>query len=254
MNTKIKMGKNRPLLVYSLSLFFILAIASAATAATVVSVQPPTQDAAPGATFSVNVNIDSGSDNLHAAHVELNYDANVLNASSVTAGNLMGTGILIEPGSGITQGKVKYGIARTTASNPAAPANGTFITVEFQVKSSAQAGTSMLDLVAVNLKSSATTTIPSPQMKDGQVTVTGQGTTSSSTSTTSSASATPASTPSTTAAQKPTDTDNNNNTAKSNQTSSAADQPAENEPINTTSGFEAVLLVAVLLLMGKRKA
>ncbi|MBU0777459.1 hypothetical protein KKF82_04285, partial [Patescibacteria group bacterium] len=220
----------------TLLLLSLLAVINTAVAAGEVSVVPSTLTVSPGGTFTVNINADSGSSNLQAASIELNYDANVLNASSVTAGNLLGTGILIEPGSGITQGKVKYGIARTTASNPAAPANGTFITVEFQVKSSAQAGTSMLDLVAVNLKSSATITIPSPQMKDGQVTVTGQGTTSSSTSTPSSSSATPASTPSSTAAQKPTDTDNNNNTAKSNQTSSAADQPAENEPINTTSG------------------
>ena len=163
MNTKIKMGKNRPLLIYSLSLslFFILAIASAATAATVVSVQPPTQDAAPGATFSVKVNIDSGSDNLHAAQVELNYDANVLTAKTVILENLLGTDMLTEPGSGIGTGNVKYGVARTS-SNPVAPVNGTFFTVQFEVKNNAPPGVSILDLVNVSLKKDAVNNIANP--------------------------------------------------------------------------------------------
>lgn len=238
-----------PLLLLSL-----LAVINTAVAAGEVSVVPSTLTVSPGGTFTVNINADSGSSNLQAASIELNYDANVLNASSVTAGNLLGTGILTEPGSGITQGKVKYGIARTTASNPAAPANGTFITIEFRVNSNAPAANYTLDLVNAVLKTSATITIPSPQMKDGQVTVTSQGTTSSSSSSSSSTlPASPTSTPSTTAAQKPTDTDNNN-TAKSNQTSSATDQPAKNESRHATSGFEAVLVAAVLLLMGKGKA
>jgi len=234
----------------SILMVIMLAAIGTASAAT-VNVVPSSQNAAPGATFSVNVIIDSGSDNLHAAHVELNYDINVLTNVSLTPGSLIGSAILNEPGNGVTPGKVMFGAARISG-NPAVPVNGTFITVEFQVKSSAQEGTSVLDLVAVNLKSSATITIPSPEMKDGQVTVTGQGTTSSSTSTPSSSSASPTSTPSTTAAQKPTGADNN--TAKSNQTSSAADQPAKDESRHATSGFEAVLLVAVLLLMGKGKA
>jgi hypothetical protein len=136
-----------------------------------VSVHPSTQNTTPGATFSIDVKVDSGSSNLQSASIELNYDTNVLTANASTAGNLLGTDVLTEPGSGIaTPGKVKFGQARTS-TNPAATVNGTFVTVQFMVKSNAPKGVSILDLMNVTLMSSAATAISDVLVNDGQVNV-----------------------------------------------------------------------------------
>jgi hypothetical protein len=171
MNTKIeRRKKNRPIMVYSLSLFLFLIIAGTGSAATIVSVSPPIQDAAPGANFNVDVKINSESANLQFAHIELNYDTTNLTANSVTAGTLLGADALTEPGSGISPGKIKYGLART--SSAAAPVNGTFITVQFTVKSSAS-GMPKLDLDNVNLMDTISTNIANPIINDGEVNVLG---------------------------------------------------------------------------------
>ena len=125
---------------------------------------------APGGTFTFTVNIDSGSANVQFAHVELNYDATQLAANSVTAGNLLGADALTEPGSGISSGRIKYGIART--SSAAAPVNGTFITVQFTAMNSAS-GIYSLDLDNVSLMDTTTTTIANTTVNDGQVNVSG---------------------------------------------------------------------------------
>lgn len=171
MNTKSEKEKrNRPIMVYSLSLFLILAIAGAGSAATIVSVSPQTQDVAPGATFTFTVKIDSGSEDLQFAHVELNYDTTKLTANSVMSGNLLGADALTEPGSGTaTAGKVKYGLARISA---AAPVNGTFITLQFTANSSAS-GIPKLDLDNVKLMDTSTSNISNFTTNDGEVNISG---------------------------------------------------------------------------------
>lgn len=159
-------------MVYSLSFFLIVTLASIASAATVVSVDPFNQNLDPGQTFNVNVRINSGTDLVQSAHVELNFNTTVLTANSVTSGNLLGTDVLNEPTNGISSGKVKYGLARTS-TNPATTVNGNFITVNFQVKNSAPGGISILDLVNVEMMNTATSAITGIQSNDGQVNVSG---------------------------------------------------------------------------------
>src|SRR5659263_680305 len=110
------------------------ATATPSPTAVTVSVSPQTQDVAPGATFTFTVKIDSRTTDVQFAHVELNYDTTNLTANSVTSGNLLGADALTEPGSGISPGKVKYGLARNSS---AAPVNGTFITLQFTANSNA---------------------------------------------------------------------------------------------------------------------
>ena len=131
---------------------------------------PQTQVVAPGATFTFSVNIDSGSEKLQFAHVELNYDSTKLTANTITPGNLLGADTLTEPGNGISSGKVKYGLART--SSAAAPVNGTFITVQFTAKGSAS-GINVLDLANAVLMNSTTSQISNPQVIDGEVNISG---------------------------------------------------------------------------------
>ena len=132
----------------------------------------PTQTlvVAPGATFTFSVNIDSGSENLQFAHVELNYDKTNLTANTITSGNLLGADALAEPGNGISPGKVKFGLART--SGAAAPVNGTFITVQFKARGSAS-GIYVLDLANAVLMNSTTSQVNNSQVIDGQVNVSG---------------------------------------------------------------------------------
>ncbi len=132
----------------------------------------PTQTlvVAPGATFTFSVNIDSGSENLQFAHVELNYDKTNLTANTITSGNLLGADALAEPGNGISPGKVKFGLARTASA--AAPVNGTFITVQFKARGSAS-GIYVLDLANAVLMNSTTSQINNSQVIDGQVNVSG---------------------------------------------------------------------------------
>jgi len=157
-------------IVYASILMLIMLAAIGTASAATVSVVPSSQNAAPGETFSVNVNIDSGSDNLQAAHVELNYDINVLTNVLFTPGSLIGSAILNEPGNGVTPGKITYGAARTSG-NLAVPVNGTFFTVQFTVKNSAPAGLSNLDLAGVSLSKDTINKISSPTVNNGQVNI-----------------------------------------------------------------------------------
>jgi hypothetical protein len=232
-------------------MIFSMAAAGTASAAGIVSVVPQSQNAAPGAVFSVSVNIDSGSDNLQGAHVELNFDTNVLTATGYSKGTLLGTNVLEEPNIGISEGKVTYGAART--QNPtASPVNGTFITVQFQVKSSAQSGASGLNLVSVNLKNTTTGDLEIGQVNDGMVIVTGGSPSSSQTS------AQQTSISSTGATSKPTTTAGNTTTAgeikntpvgTKSTTTPAYPKNTTSEPSSApkTPGFSASMaLIAVL--------
>jgi hypothetical protein len=136
-----------------------------------ISIIPPSTTANQGDTFSVNVNIDSGSDNLHAAHVELTYDPGVLTNIGVTPGTLLGSPILTEPGTPVvTSGKVTYGASRTSG-NPAVPVNGTFFTVQFQVMKTAPAGISALALTNAMLVNDTRANIPGVMANNGTITV-----------------------------------------------------------------------------------
>jgi len=183
MNTKNrKRRENIPIWVYSLSLFFILVIASAASAAT-VSVLPSTQDKAPGETFNVNVNISSGSDTVQTASVQLNYDQTKLtfvNPTGFNAGTLLGTDIndgdsvsgVLEIKSLSTPGQIKYTVVRAS-QNTDKTVNGVFFTVQFTVKGTAPAGEIPLNLVNVELMKTAGNPITAPTVNPGKVNVTG---------------------------------------------------------------------------------
>lgn len=87
-----------------------------------------------GNNITVSVNINSGNELLQAAHVELDYDPNMLIETGFTPGTLLGTAILTEPGtSNVTSGKVIYGATRIHG-NPQMQVNGTFFTVTFHIK------------------------------------------------------------------------------------------------------------------------
>ncbi len=135
-----------------------------------VGIDPPTVSKSAGDTFSVDVVVDSGAYNLKASRVEVGYDTDALEATDYAYQNLLGTDILEEPGSGITDGLVKYGVTRM-AGNLAEPVSGSLITIDFKVKEGASVGSYALDVKNVTLKDETGANIPGVVPSDGTVNV-----------------------------------------------------------------------------------
>ena len=105
---------------------------------TFVSIIPSSTTISPGDTFTIDVVIDSATNNVKVCHVEVSYDSTVFTAGTITEAGLLGTNILTEPGSGASDGIVKYGLSRQLlAGNPAVPVSGTFISITFEVSQTA---------------------------------------------------------------------------------------------------------------------
>jgi len=161
-------------LLTSLLIFSGLVIISIGTAAAApsVSVSPAsTTDLSPGDTFSIDVLVDSGTYKLRACTLDLTYNSTALTVDSVTYQNLLGTEVLESPDTGVTDGRIRYGVARKTAVNPSEPVSGTFITVNFTVNSGAANGTYTLLLSNVTLKDENKDDIPGVEVTDGDATV-----------------------------------------------------------------------------------
>jgi len=173
---KGKGGRNvQKTLLFSLLIFCGLAIIGigSAAAAPSVSVDPAsTTDLSPGGTFSINVSVDSESYNLRACNIDLTYNSTALSVVSVTYENLLGTSAnVLDMSDPTDDGCITSSIARKTLTNPSAPASGTYITVNFEVKSGAADDTYDLTLSSVTLKDENNDAIPGVQVTDGTVTV-----------------------------------------------------------------------------------
>jgi len=139
-------------LVMTLGLLMAPAAVQADPAAS-VSITPTPQTVLPGATFPVNVMVDSGTDLLQGCTVEVGYDTTAFDATSLTYDNLLGADVLVEPGSGINDvaGLVKYGVTRTAANYPPEAVSGRFIAMVFTVAPDAAPGMYTLDVKNVQL-------------------------------------------------------------------------------------------------------
>lgn len=115
-----------------------------------VNVIPASITKSPGDSFTMQLVIDSTIYNLMACHIELSYDSSAFTAGTITEEGLLGTDILVEPGSGVTDGLVKYGLARILG-NPAVPVSATFICITFEVSDAASPGSYSLNVEATLL-------------------------------------------------------------------------------------------------------
>lgn len=145
---------------------------SSSTPSPTVSIDPASTTVSPGDTFAVDVVVDSCTYNLTGCKVELIYNSSALEATNITEGTLFGSPALMEPGSGITDGLIHYGMSRATGEgNTPASASGTFITIEFEIKANASMGTYTLDLQNVELDDENNQSITGVGMNDGRVVV-----------------------------------------------------------------------------------
>jgi hypothetical protein len=168
-------GSVKGTLLLSLLIFCGLAIIGigSAAAAPSVSVSPAsTTGLSTGSTFSIDVLVDSESYSLRACNIDLTYNSTALSVVSVTYENLLGTSANVLDVSDTTDdGCITSSIARKTAVNPSAPASGTYITVNFEVKSGAADAMYTLDLSSVTLKDENNDDIPGVVVTDGTATV-----------------------------------------------------------------------------------
>ena len=136
-----------------------------------MSIDPQSQTVAPGKSSSVDVVVDSSTHNLKACHVEVSYDPAIFTDVSVDENGLLGTDILTEPGSGATDGLVKYGVTRLSGNEPV-PVSGDFITISFTVSDTAATGNYALNVHSSVLKDETGATIPGVVENDGTLDIT----------------------------------------------------------------------------------
>ena len=120
----------------SLFLFFIsVQVGTAGAMPAVISVEPSYQKAPQGETFTINISIDPGTNEVSAAQYELYFNTSVLNAISQTKGKFLSqdgvsTTVLLNSINN-TVGKITYGEFRTGVdygvTNPGTLASITFI-------------------------------------------------------------------------------------------------------------------------------
>ncbi|MBP1909045.1 cohesin domain-containing protein [Methanolobus bombayensis] len=123
----------------------------------------------PGDTFLIEVEVDSADEDLRAVNLQLDYDPAVLMVNSIANENLI-PGALEAPGSGDDgAGTITYGVASTTGTY--APADGTMLSIVFEVKAGAADGTYDLDLNTVVLKDETNAAIAGVVVTDGTVQV-----------------------------------------------------------------------------------
>ena len=118
----------------ALALLFLVAVTVNASAVASVSVSPESSTVSLGETFNVDVNVNSGIDELRGVKVKIDYDPTVLEVLGITEENLVLDDILLAPESGDNgDGTITYGFA-TLYEKAYAPGSGTFISIEFKVK------------------------------------------------------------------------------------------------------------------------
>ncbi len=138
------MAQRRKILTFLLFTIISISIASAQN----ISITPLTQDVQSGQQFYIGVNINSFNDTVQFAHVEVDFPAANMTALTITYNNLMGGYVAVEPGSGIQNGKIIYGISLTSGN--ATAVSGTFITIGMVPTNTAN-GTSLINLSNVDI-------------------------------------------------------------------------------------------------------
>ncbi|MFO7968352.1 MAG: cohesin domain-containing protein [Archaeoglobaceae archaeon] len=140
------------LLVVTCFVFVLLSTSTAA--AQTVSVSPSTLDRlCPSDTFKVNINFDSGDENLRGMSLDLDYDETAFKVVDVT--EELDNNWLYEPklseldGDTDNDGVLHFGAGKT---GNFVPASGTLVTVEFRVNDNAEDGDYSLGFQEVSLK------------------------------------------------------------------------------------------------------
>ncbi|WP_342305362.1 cohesin domain-containing protein [Methanolobus sp. ZRKC5] len=117
-----------------LTLLVLMAAIGSVSATASVFISPESHTGlSPGETFNVDINVESGVELLHAAHIKLHYDSAAFEVIDITKGSIFDSDLLVEPESGDDgDGTINYGFAAYETN--LAPGSGTLISVEFETK------------------------------------------------------------------------------------------------------------------------
>ena len=158
------------------SLFFILALLAMMLGAALsvsavgepsVSIDPATETASPGDSFTIDVEVDAGTYDLRGCEVAVSYDSSVMSTSGaqVTGNNLLGD---LDIGPTLGDGTVTYSMASATAVSGV---SGSMMTIEFTISGTATAGTYDLTITA-EMRDENNDAVSGVVTNDGSVTVT----------------------------------------------------------------------------------
>jgi hypothetical protein len=141
-------------MVLFVSLIILASAVGTASATASVQLSPQSHSGIlSGETYNVDVVVDSGADQLRAAHVRLDYDPSVFEVVSITQGTLFDADPLLEPGSGDNgDGTISYGFA--TYEDSYAPGSGTLISIVLKVIDNAEDGVYIIGFEDVMLMGS----------------------------------------------------------------------------------------------------
>ena len=177
-------------------LCMVIGASGVAAAAPAVTISPAsTTGLSPGATFSVNIDVDPDGNGVASGEICLLFDTTVLEVTTRVKGDMLGTGAL-DTGSAHdnTAGTVTAVLARQGATTPPTAA-GTWATVAFSVKTGASDGTTTIAITSVGMVDGSFADITSITTTDGTAILGGGGaypkTTPTATLTQSSSSTTP---------------------------------------------------------------
>ena len=118
-------------------LVLMIAIGNASATAS-ISISPESHTGlSPGETFSIDVDVNSGVDQLRAARIVLEYDSGAFEVIDIREGSLFVDKVLVAPGSGDDgDGMITYGFAGE--DKIFTPGSGTLISIDFQVKDTSE--------------------------------------------------------------------------------------------------------------------
>ena len=142
-------------------------------AAPTVSINPASQDVSAGDTFTVNIAVDPAGYGVSSGSITISFDATVMQADSVVAGDLLGTSPIVPPGFpkiDNTNGTVQIDLARSGTTIPPTP-EGTWAVITFTVNSDALDGTHTIGITAAELADETFADIPGIKTNNGTVTI-----------------------------------------------------------------------------------
>jgi len=142
------------------------------TAAT-VSIDPPSQDVSAGDTFTVNIAVDPAGYGVSTGSITVSFDATVMQADSVVAGDLLGTSPIVPPGFpkiDNANGTVQVDLARSGTTIPPTP-EGTWAVITFTVNSDTPEETYTISITEAKLADETFADIPGIKTNNGTVTI-----------------------------------------------------------------------------------
>jgi len=152
-----------------------LGVGIVAASSPAVSISQASQSVDTGDTFTIDIAVDPAENGVSSGSVKVSFDANAMQADSVTNGNLLGTSPIVPSGYpkiDNTNGTVQVELTRFGAT-PVPTPKGTWAAITFTAKTGATPGTYNVNLTLVSLADENFNDISGITITNGTVTIVG---------------------------------------------------------------------------------